>query len=492
MTKWLYRYEIKGIQSFVLATGRLREIAGASALIEQLPGRLEQAVPTGRVLMQAAGAATLKFTSDQELRDFAEWWPMAVDTMLPGVEVVQAWVDEEESGSLELLAKALRAERNLRLPDLPEAGPLVERSGRTGRPAVGRDGKKGGLVDRSTRAKLRAAKNVRSLLRERLLPEDHERTRFVQNHELFGDETIAVIHIDGNDMGKRVLGKKWDARSYAAFSSAVSATTLSAARKAVGELVNRFERPDEILARPVVLGGDDFTMITLARHALDFIRDYLTEFELASERKRELLGGSRLTACAGAAFIKPGAPFHEGYRLSEELCAHAKTRLRERGKQGETPSGLMFHRVTSPMIATLREISETELAATSSPPTGPPTRVPWALSFGPYTLDRQAGFASVEQLEGLLAATRRMPRGAVREWLRAAQGDPERADVLWLRLGEVARERDKTVWSDFAGLLNELGVSTENGWADRITTIRRTPLYDVLAWSMVAGRDGQV
>ena len=36
MAQYLYRYEAKGIQSYVLGTSRLREIAGGSAVVEGL------------------------------------------------------------------------------------------------------------------------------------------------------------------------------------------------------------------------------------------------------------------------------------------------------------------------------------------------------------------------------------------------------------------------------------------------------------------------
>lgn len=495
MTSWLYRYEIKGIQEFVLATGRLKEMAGASALIEQLPERLENAKGAGEVLMSAAGAATVRFATTDGLRELAEWWPMVVDAALPGTELVQAWIEEEGENGLERLAEALRSERNRRFPDLPEAGPPAERSGRTGRPAVSEDAQKGGLVDRPTQAKISERAQKRDRLSEKLLLEDLRRFVFITNHEDFGDETIAVIHIDGNDMGRRVLGRKWDPESYRRFSQAVTEATLEAARSALRKLVERslkdngdHARSNTLPARPIVLGGDDFTIITRARDAIPFMKDYLNIFEKETNDRCEHLGGSGLTACAGAAFIKPSAPFHDGYRLSEELCSEAKARLRGRGSNQTTPSGLMFHRVTSPMIASLREIAGTELAAAR--PDG--TASPWALSYGPYTLGPVEGFAPIEKLGQLRAAASRLPRGALREWLRAAQIDPPRAEMLWKRLAEVAKKKNEAGWKQFAKSLEDVRASADSGWARKRANegFRRTPLGDVISWSMVAGKEG--
>ena len=64
----LYRTESKGIQSWILGSGKLREIAGGSQVVEGIVQLArQQAVHVGgEVLFAAAGGATIHFdTMDQ-------------------------------------------------------------------------------------------------------------------------------------------------------------------------------------------------------------------------------------------------------------------------------------------------------------------------------------------------------------------------------------------------------------------------------------------
>ena len=167
MKRWLYRYEVKGIQDWILNTDKLVEIKGGSALIEGLAdlargligalglgevGRELQAEDRVVEVMAAAGSATYIFPSREHVATFAAHWPMAVERHAPGIQVVQAWQQGEDKSALDSLFASLGAARNRVPVRLPEAGPLLLRAGRTGSPAVLRS-KKHGLLDAATAAK---------------------------------------------------------------------------------------------------------------------------------------------------------------------------------------------------------------------------------------------------------------------------------------------------------------------------------------------------
>ena len=66
-----YRYEVKGIQSFILATDRLREMQGASALVEQLDTLFDEAreqvgLKKDYLSPPAAGGALLQVAAGDE------------------------------------------------------------------------------------------------------------------------------------------------------------------------------------------------------------------------------------------------------------------------------------------------------------------------------------------------------------------------------------------------------------------------------------------
>ena len=75
---YLYRFEIKGIQNFVFATNKMKEISGGSALIDSLFVPKEWDIREEEILAEAAGAATLQFSSKEDLQKFAQNFPMYV------------------------------------------------------------------------------------------------------------------------------------------------------------------------------------------------------------------------------------------------------------------------------------------------------------------------------------------------------------------------------------------------------------------------------
>lgn len=141
---------------------------------------------------------------------------------------------------------------------------------------------------------------------------------------------LAVIHADGNGFGQ-------------AFAD-VAATHLSKLSKNLDEIAQESLR--EAVTRtaadvasdkgakstwwllPLIVGGDDFTIIMDGRWARRLTEHYLRQFhELASKQKiTDLLpkGRAGLTVSAGIVISKPGFPFYDASRLAEDLCKSAK------------------------------------------------------------------------------------------------------------------------------------------------------------------------
>ena len=145
------------------------------------------------------------------------------------------------------------------------------------------------------------------------------------------DSFIAVVHIDGNAMGKRVMNlyqdnqKDWDQcrQSLQTFSESIqkdfeqsmtdTAYALTAARP------DGLEAPDLPL-RPVILAGDDVCFVCRGSLGLECARlflEHLTE-------KTNAQDGKSYAACAGVALVHTKYPFHAAYDLAEQLCSSAK------------------------------------------------------------------------------------------------------------------------------------------------------------------------
>ena len=420
---WLYRYEAKSIQRWILGTDRLVELQGGSTLVEGLEELARQALPaSARWLYGGAGSGTATFPDRETLAWFAGSWPMLVSRVAPGLELVQAWSDRGDLGEIrERLGRA----RNRPPPDLPEVGPWVARSGRSGLPAVARD-PEGGLLDAGARARADAGANTEDTLGAKMLagarhapPEGLCWQRDLQAYP--ADEGVAVVHADGNRLGERI--HRMDAGALAAFSVALRDASWVAARAATNALwqVDGWdERPARVdgrralNGRPVVAGGDDFTMIVRGRAALPVAYAWLTAFERETAR----LSGGKLTACAGVTWVRRGFPFHQAHQLAEALCRGSKVAFAEDPGAG---SRLSFARVTT-------AISEEAGDAPS-----------WTLP----ELERLA------QLTAGVVAFR--ARGKLRDW--TAERDEAAAELHWARIAQVASEDEPGAWSELEARL---------------------------------------
>lgn len=481
--RWLYQYEAKGIQGFITGTEKLREMAGASSLIEDLKEKVEYRVRqgAGEILVNAAGKATVLFRDDDSLRKFAIDWPFELAQASPGLQTIQAWVPGDSVDARERLVEKLAAARNIAAPDLPEAGPLASRAARTGRPAV-RSARFDGLQDASTAAKSRRSQDRDELVR-RIFPENLEA---VQNAEHFGEGHIAVVHADGNGVGGRILQLAGAPGALAKFSSELSNATQAAAKASIarlarepGALLNEAggRSPGEavmrsrmLLLRPIVLGGDDFTVILPARFAIPFAETYLRLFEEETSAREAALGG-KLTACAGIAIVKTGFPFSSASRLAEELCRYAKART---ARSGPASSSLSFHRTTTPMFLSLEHSLRAELSNDSA--------LNGALLGGPWDLQ------SVTNLRALVEALKDLPRGSLREWLRVVRLSGSRAGAMWKRMLQVLLDKTppkdrKSPSAAFIGVMTQLGCDPQTGFS----ADGRTPILDAMTWRGVAG-----
>ena len=173
---------------------------------------------------------------------------------------------------------------------------------------------------------------------------------------------VAVIHIDGNGVGgvmrrlDEVLSEKGGAlsgefevaeddsdalrtfilkiseRLDAAVKLAFRSAWERVARLARKDAENSNRRYTAIPVVPVILGGDDVTVITSGDYALPFAAAYLRYYEEATGNDPILRyltppegqDTGPMTAAAGVAIVKRNFPFHIAYELAEKLVERAK------------------------------------------------------------------------------------------------------------------------------------------------------------------------
>ena len=181
----------------------------------------------------------------------------------------------------------------------------------------------------------------------------------IQDLEELGKDWLGIVHADGNGMGQlflefgaicgeETLDGYFDA--YRKFSLSLDLCGVAAFQEALNKTWP--EQKERIPLIPLVLGGDDLTVLCDGRIAVEFAATYLKAFQEQTEKEEVLEQSSvmpeilkrkkwtKLGAAAGIAITKPHYPFHRGYELAEQLLKQAK---KVKSKLGVSRCALDFH-----------------------------------------------------------------------------------------------------------------------------------------------------
>lgn len=454
MSKYLYGASVQGIQSFIFQTNKLKEIIGASELVEeictsmfaeQIEKTYEELLVDKNAIVNAAGNIKYVF-DDEELckKTFLEF-PKKVMEAAPGITISQAVVEfdkEQFSEIVNILEKKLLAQRNRPMPSLTIGIMGMQRSRATGFPAVDKDN--GNFYDEGAKKKLQAKernalwdKSVASTL-------DYPNLTATDNINNITEKNdwIAIVHADGNGLGQviRTIGNNNE--KLHKFSLALDKATTAAAQEAAAITLNKTDTQGLKFYpfRPIVLGGDDLTIIIRGDLAIKYVEAFLNAFE--KETKKHLANidvrlCNGLTACAGIAFIKSSFPYYYGYNLAEDLCSAAKKDAKSRGN--DVRSCIMFHKVQDSFVEDYNEIIERELTTSEG----------LSFKFGPYYLDnsdidRWSIDDLVKSVKDLDDKEGNALKSGIRQWLTALleNGGEEKGRQVYNRLHEITLKKD--------------------------------------------------
>ena len=285
-----------------------------------------------------------------------------------------------------------------------------------------------------------------------------ERENFIKNYafpmkfDQLGQQTpkndIAVVHIDGNNMGKKFQECK-TLTTRIQRSLAIRDMTIAAFAALVQNIVAHIERYKDTLVlgtdqkrtllpiRPLVLGGDDMTFVCAAKVAVEF-----ASFVMRHLVHDDTEGRIPIDSCGGITIMNTSYPFFRGYQMAEELCAVAKKRMRE---SKEASCWLDFAILHGDRASTLAQFRAQEY-----------TGVCGDLHFGPYRVDADA--REMESLAALLAGVRgmrKLPNNKVKELRRVLIYSAHEQQQFLAQLGylgmripspEAWRDYEKDLW----------------------------------------------
>ena len=152
---------------------------------------------------------------------------------------------------------------------------------------------------------------------------------------------LGIVHADGNGLGKiflnfeKYIGSDKSDRNYIntyrKFSLALDECTETAFQQALEVFPVEARDNAAVPVVPLILGGDDLTVVCDGHYALEFTRRFLQSFEqktaehpVIAQVAQAAFGVGRLSACAGVAIVKRHFPFSVAYSLAAELIRSAK------------------------------------------------------------------------------------------------------------------------------------------------------------------------
>lgn len=512
--KFLYGAAVQGIQSFIFQTNALREIAGASELVEQICTKQfakaigiteEDLKEDQNAIVTAAGNIKYVFDDEEQCKTLVRKFPKTVMGFAPGITISQAVIKVDGEickNHIDELERRLRTQRNKPLRPYDMGLMAILRSRRTGLPVVEYDRKEKEYVDRAVLLKNAAIESEESdyPVYGRIVENFFGKGKKVNlaldfkkiTHSKSKDYSwMAVVHADGNNMGISIQKLSDAAQNisgqsfidvFRKFSLALNDSTIAAAQKAYEDLMKSKNIKSKYPPfRPIVIGGDDLTLVCRGDLALEYTRLFLENFKKETKEHFSKLPvpidflKDGLTACAGIAYIKESYPFHYGYNLAETLCGEAKKIAKQGiGKDDITPSCLMFHKVQDSFVEEYNEIRKRELTTGKD-------EEKIRFDFGPYYLASTHKNPSIEHLEKCFSNLDGKEGNAIkshlRQWLTDLHNEPELAEQKKLRVISMNKDKLKPLGLEHPDKWTESRLINEKG---EEKTQNFTPVYDWL------------
>lgn len=462
MTSLAYvKLEVGGIQTFICQTGKLKEMIGGSEMINSLAGSFYETIRdkldfkavaaphSGEKwvieIQNNAGALCLILPSEDTARAFLREFSAKALQQFPGLPLYGA--QTPVSWTRESLREArFKADNDIgqqRTREPVASGmpmlPVVLAARLDGLPAVDHDGdERISLPSSARRSPIllnQARKRLQDLAVKAFKNTDLENVplRWEDNLEdMLGNEKqrVALVHMDGNDLGKRFADELRATENDRPEEGIMRMRNLSATIQKANEqafaaalqgiLIHELRqkslsRPLVVPLRPLVMGGDDITVIVRADLALAFVQLFARTFEDVTRQC-----GSPLSLGAGMVAMPASYPFVKAFALVDALLESAKHATLNRSPRPSSLDYLVLTNDVETNLTVLRQRTSTSLDGAS-------------LTTKPLVLDSGTLGSFLNNGRDVL---RQLPRSATRSALNSCRKGADMAQRDWSKLYE--------------------------------------------------------
>lgn len=361
-------YDVRGIQNYIFRTSKLRDAVGASGIIEGLfhnaleyavtrldcnndlmwcdeNGALpfcETEVADVQVLYIGGGNACVIFSSRELAIKVNKLMSRYTLDNTYSLQLAVAMVDKTEDYRRDyenLMIEMVRVKDRMTVCKPLDAIPVIKTEIKTGFSISGKNTVTGIEASTETALKSRAEKEMRKKMGENEKVFD----RYIADK---GESSmLAVIHIDGNNMGLRIRELIADIESYPEAVTQmrkVSYAINNSYKRVMDDMLVEFSKiRNNMMTKkgenddgkwwilPLINAGDDITYVCNANIAfatVEFFLKTISKYGMKDDEEKDYRYS--FSACAGISFFNSHFPFDIAYSVAEECCGSAKKRAK--------------------------------------------------------------------------------------------------------------------------------------------------------------------
>lgn len=390
MNKVLALYDCRSKQEYIYRTNRVQEITGASELLRYLftdyirecdmnirsdweNNRAQGDFFTdfdkqnldAEIVYEGGGNLCMIFKDTETYKKFNKGLSLYVLKKAHTVSIIASCVEIGKDGAVPDFVEDRRRlyeentlKKNLGVYQAPcNVLPFTQVDRITYQPIVKKDGKNKKQYTTESLRKQEAYDNKKE--------DDFEiiEKEFDKMVDKGTESLLAIIYIDGNNMGEKLKNKTNGKNGYAEGINALREFSketnkdfvlnpIEAIKKTLTAEYNEYEgRFNPYSLRIIISGGDEITLVCNAR-AVPLILD--TYFKTLKKSENN-------TACAGVAIFHSHSPFADVYEIAEQCCESGKKRAHE--EKSDNKNFIDFHYCHSGITNSLDAIRERQEAA---------------------------------------------------------------------------------------------------------------------------------